>query len=100
MERLEGEIESLRRDVAGLSEQTHVLATQVYRDHIDAGRFQHQIIYTDGYRHLHPADLVRLKNGEILLFTREGTEHIANDGDVILVRSTDGGRTWGRKEVV
>jgi Neuraminidase (sialidase) len=100
MEILEGEIEALRRDMAVLNQQTHTLATQIYRDHIDAGRFQHQIIYTDGYRHLHPADLIRLRNGDILLFTREATEHIANDGDVIMVRSGDGGRTWGSKQVV
>jgi sialidase-1 len=41
-----------------------------------------------------------LKNGELLLTSREGREHISNDGDVIMLRSKDGGKTWGDKQVI
>jgi hypothetical protein len=100
MASLQGEIDALREDMNSVNQQAHMLATQVYRDMLGDARFEHQVIYTDGYRHLHPADLIKLKNGELLLFTREGTEHISNDGDVIMVRSKDGGKTWGKREVV
>jgi sialidase-1 len=97
---LEGEVEALRQDVAVLNKQTHTLATKLYGDLSDAKRFEHTVIYQNGYRHVHPADLIPLKNGEILLMSREGTEHISNDGDVILLRSKDRGKTWGDKEVI
>jgi sialidase-1 len=61
---------------------------------------KHDVIYTSGFRHLHPADLIKLKNGEWLLLSREGAEHIANDGDVILLRSKDQGKTWGQKQTI
>ena len=34
------------------------------------------------------------------MLTREATEHYSNDGDVVMVRSKDGGKTWGPREVV
>ena len=98
IEKLQGEINTLRNDVAVLNEQTQILATQVYSKMLGTDSMQHEVIYSNGFRHLHPADLIRLKNGELLLMAREGTEHIANDGDVFLLRSTDNGKTWGQKQ--
>lgn len=100
MEILAGEIEALRRDMAVVVEQTHILATQAYANLHGAPKFRHQVVYANGYRHLHPADLIRLKNGELLMMTREATEHISNDGDVVLLRSKDGGKSWGDKQVI
>ncbi|MEJ7829136.1 MAG: sialidase family protein [Segetibacter sp.] len=100
MEILEGEIEALRMDVATLNAQTHILATQVYKNIIDTIDFQHEVIYGNGYRHLHPADIIKLKNGELLIMTREASEHYAPDGDVVMLRSKDGGKTWGNKKVI
>jgi sialidase-1 len=100
MESLQGEIEALRQDMAILNQQTHMLATQVYSDLVDKGKFEHEVIYSNGFRHLHPADLVKLQNGELLLMTREATEHLSNDGDVVMLRSKDGGKTWGGRQVI
>ena len=100
MESLEGEIEALRQDMAIVNQQTHILATKAYSDLMDQGRFEHEVIYSNGFRHVHPADLIKLQNGELLLTTREATEHIANDGDVIMLRSKDGGKTWGGRQVI
>ena len=97
---LEGEIESLRKDMAMVNEQTHILATQLYKDLLGTDKYEHHVVYSNGFRHLHPADLIKLKNGDILLFSREATEHIANDGDVFSLRSKDGGITWGDKQWV
>jgi hypothetical protein len=100
MENLEGEIETLRKDMAVVSQQTHMLATQLYSKMQGTDSFQHEVIYTNGYRHLHPADLISLKNGDILMLTREATEHYSNDGDVVMLRSKDGGKTWGDRKVI
>jgi sialidase-1 len=100
IETLEGEVESLRQDVAVLNEQTHTLATKLYGDLSGANRFEHEVIYQNGFKHVHPADLIQLRNGELLLMAREGTEHISNDGDVIMLRSKDRGKTWGEKQSI
>jgi len=100
MESLQGEIEALRSDVAVLNQQTHMLATRAYPELTNSSNFKHQVIYTDGYRHLHPADLIKLQNGDILIMSREATEHYAQDGDVIALRSKDGGQTWEDKQVI
>ena len=99
-ETLEEELETLRQDMALINAQTQVLATKVYSDLLNANRFHHEVIYQDGFRHLHPADLIKLKNGELLIMAREATEHYAVDGDVILLRSKDGGKTWGNKQII
>ena len=100
MEILHGEVEALRMDMATLNMQTQILATQVYSKMLGTNKYKHQIVYQDGYRHLHPADIIKLKNGEIVLMSREGTEHISNDGDVIMLRSKDNGKSWGDKQVI
>jgi hypothetical protein len=100
MESLQGEIEALQQDMAVINQQTHMLATQVYSDMLDQGRFEHRVIYSNAFRHVHPADLIQLRNGELLLMSREATEHLSSDGDVIMLRSRDGGKTWGEKQVI
>ena len=97
---LEGELESMRQEMASMNQQIQILASQVYSDLVNPRKLEHQMIYTNGFRHEHPADLIALQNGELLLMTREGTEHISNDGDVVLVRSKDGGKTWGGRQVI
>jgi hypothetical protein len=100
MESLEGEIEALRQDMAVANEQSQILATKAYPELLNKHGFQHEVIYANGFRHLHPADLIKLQNGELLIMTREGAEHISNDGDVIMLRSKDGGKTWGERQVI
>lgn len=100
MEALEGEIEALRQDMAMVNEQVHILASQAYGKWLESRDFEHDVVYTNGFRHVHPADLVQLQNGEILITTREATEHIARDGDMIMLRSKDGGKTWGDKQLI
>jgi hypothetical protein len=100
LESLENEIESLRQDLAVVSQQAQTLASRVYPELSDPRDFKHEVIYRDGFRHLHPADLVKLKNGELLILAREAAEHFSNDGDVIMLRSKDAGATWGDKQVI
>ena len=100
MASLQGEVEALRMDMAAMNQITHILATQAYSTMLGGDRFQHEVIYTNGFRHVHPADMIQLQNGEILLMTREASEHYAPDGDVVMVRSKDGGKTWGERQVI
>jgi len=95
-----GELDALRRDAAVTNQQTHMLASQVYKNNLGTDRFEHAVIYQNGFRHLHPADLIKLQNGDLLMMTRESTEHYSPDGDVVMVRSTDGGKTWGGRQVI
>ncbi|HET6961521.1 MAG TPA: sialidase family protein, partial [Terriglobia bacterium] len=99
-EALQQQLEQLQKDVARLGELTHVLATQQYQQLLDSREFQNFIIYSNGHRHVHPADLIPLKNGDLLLTTREASEHISRDGDVVMLRSRDGGKTWGERQVI
>ena len=94
------QVRQLQRDVTRLQQLVHVLAANQYSSLVDSREFEHSIIYTNGFRHLHPADIMRLDNGELLLMAREATEHIARDGGVIMLRSTDNGKTWGEKQVI
>src|SRR5690348_3633264 len=97
---LSEQVQQLQRDVTRLGEVTEVLAANQYSQLTDSRAMQHSVIYTDGWRHLHPPDLIRLKNGDLLVMAREAAEHIARDGDVIMLRSKDDGKTWGEKQVI
>ena len=97
---MEGELEALRQDMAVVNQQSQMLATQVYKNNLGTSDMVHDVVYQNGFRHVHPADLIKLRNGDLLLLTREATEHYARDGDVVMVRSKDGGKTWGGRQVV
>lgn len=94
------QVHQLQQDVTRLGELVQVLATNQYSALLDSHAMEHSVIYTNGWRHLHPADLIKLQNGDLLVTAREGAEHIARDGDVIMLRSRDGGKTWGDKQVI
>lgn len=97
---LQGQIDALQQDMARSNELTQILATQVYAKALGTDGFEHEVIYQNGFRHVHPADLISLKNGDLLLMWREGTEHISIDGDVVMLRSKDHGKTWGDRQVI
>lgn len=93
---LREEIRQLRADTNRLGELVQVLATRQYPDLLGQDRFTHRTVYSNGYRHVHPADLIPLRDGTLLLTAREATEHVANDGDIVILRSRDG-ITWGER---
>jgi BNR/Asp-box repeat. len=95
---LKEELESLRQDVNMANVQNQILASQLYSNMLGAKKLRHEVAYENGFRHLHPADIIKLKNGDILMMAREASEHYAPDGDVFMLRSKDGGKTWGEKQ--
>jgi sialidase-1 len=100
MQSLQAEVESMRQDMAVLNMQTHILATQQYHELLDTTKYEHHVIYSNGFYHDHPADLIKLRNGELLMMTREASEHYSNDGDVVMLRSKDNGLTWEGRQTI
>ncbi|MBM7785774.1 sialidase family protein [Tenggerimyces flavus] len=45
------------------------------------------------------ADMVRLRDGRLLVAYRDSVAHINQDGRILLVSSSDGGRTWSAPRV-
>ncbi|MBS1829058.1 MAG: exo-alpha-sialidase [Acidobacteria bacterium] len=90
-EQLRQEVSQLRNDVNRLSELVDVLLNRNAYP-----KFEHFPIFSNGYRHLHPADIVALKGGEYLVTAREATEHLAADGDIVVMHSKDG-RNWSER---
>ncbi len=58
------------------------------------------IVYSNGLTHVHVPDVIGLHNGDLLCAFREATEHLSNDGRIVMVRSSDGGKTWGERQVL
>ena len=91
---LQQEVINLKRILGGLARRAY---PELYPDRL---KTEHVIVYTNGYKHNHVPDLVQLRNGDLLVATREATEHLSNDGQVVIVRSKDGGKTWGEHQVL
>lgn len=85
---LQSELIHLKRVVGGLTRTVHarLLPERLETEEI--------LIYTHNTRHAHPPDVWCLQNGEVLVAFRDASEHLSNDGRSVLVRSTDGGKTW------
>jgi hypothetical protein len=97
---LQGQIDALQQDMQRSNELIEILATQLYAKSIGNTQIDNRVVYQNGFRHVHPADLIKLSNGDLLLMFREGSEHISIDGDVVMLRSRDNGRTWGDRQVI
>ena len=95
------QIAQLQQEIIQLKRVIETLARRVYPE-LQTRRLPSQevILYSQGRSHVHAANLVALQSGEILAVFREGSEHISADGRLVLVRSKDGGGTWGERQVV
>ena len=94
IDQLQQELIRLKRVVGALSRRSY---PELLEDRLPTTDV---IIYTSGRDHVHSPDVLCLQNGEMLACWRDGSEHISNDGKIAMVRSIDGGRTWGDWEVV
>ena len=97
-ESLTDQVIMLQQDNIRLKQMVNTLARKFYADHFpDELDRKHVTIFTNGLKALIPADLVRLKNGELILSYRQGTEHsgqIEKTGQIFFIRSVDDGETW------
>lgn len=51
-------------------------------------------------RHFAFPAVAELPNGDLAVVCREGIAHVCPFGRIVLIRSRDGGRTWGDREVI
>ena len=91
---LQDEVIRLKRVVGALSRRAYaeLLVERIPTEDV--------IVYASGQAHVSVPDVLRLQNGDLLVSWREGAEHLSPDGKIVTVRSTDGGKTWGDRQVV
>ena len=98
---LRDEVAQLEADMVQIRQSHEMLYAQLYPQlfpKVIAGEVV--IAFQDETRHFHPPSLTVMRDGEIVITCREATDHLARNGQMILVRSTDGGRTWSPREVM
>jgi hypothetical protein len=98
---LRDEVAILQRELVTFKRAHEMLTAQVYPELFpDRIRGERVIVTQDPIKHLHPANVTAMADGELVVTMREGTDHLAREGRMMLVRSKDGGRTWGNREVM
>jgi len=98
---LREQIAQLQRDMVQLTKSHEMLYAQVYpRMFPNKINTEPIIIHQDETKHYHPATVTVMSNGEVVVTAREATDHLANDGRMVLFRSQDNGMTWGAKELM
>jgi hypothetical protein len=98
---LRDEVAQLQGDLVRLKRSHETLAAQIHPELFpERIRGERVIVTQDRTRHLHPATITVLADGEVVITAREGTDHLASDGRMIMVRSRDGGRSWGPRELM
>lgn len=94
IQRLQDELIRLKRVVGALARRSY---SELFPERIETDSV---IIYENGRAHVHVPDVLRLRNGDMLCAFREATEHLSNDGRIVMVRSRNGGKTWGERVVL
>lgn len=96
---LRDEITRLQTDVTQLRLSHEMLYAQQYPDLFpERLKGERVIVHQDSHLHYHPATVTALRSGEVIITAREGTDHLSQDGRIVLFRSRDGGRSWGPRE--
>lgn len=98
---LRDEVARLETDVMQLRLSHEMLYMQLYPDLFpERLKGQRVVVHQDFHRHYHPASITALRSGEVIITAREGTDHLSQDGRIVLFRSRDAGRTWGKRELL
>ena len=98
---LRDEVAQLQADVIQLRESHQMLYSQLYPQlfpRLVPGEVV--VAMQDEISHLHPPSITAMANGELVITCREAADHLAPDGQIVIVRSSDGGETWGPREVM
>ena len=98
---LRDEVAQLQADVVSLKRSNEMLWAQHYPELFPARvKGERVIALQHETLHYHPATLTVLRNGDAVITCREATDHLSPDGRMVIVRSSDGGRTWSPREVL
>jgi hypothetical protein len=66
----------------------------------NAGILEHTVIYGNPRAYTAWPSMIRAQNGDIIISFCRTEEHLGPDGEIVLVRSTDNGRTWSEPQVI
>ncbi len=61
---------------------------------------KHITVYAAKSEYLAWPDIVRAKNGDLIVAACRSEEHVGPDGQIITVRSSDNGETWNKPEIL
>jgi sialidase-1 len=101
LETLRSQIAQLQKDMVQLTKSHEMLYAQAHPEMFPRklpGR--PFVIHQDETLHYHPATITVMADGEAVVTAREATDHLANDGRMVMFRSRDGGASWGPREVM
>jgi hypothetical protein len=98
---LREEVTRLQQDMVTFKLSHEQLYAQIYPE-LFPQRIQgtRKIVHQEQTKHLHPATVTVMRDGEIVVTCREATDHLAIDGRIVAFRSNDNGQTWNGKEVL
>jgi hypothetical protein len=94
IQRLQQEIINLKRVVGGMARRSY---SRLMPERIET---EEVVVHSEPYLHLTTPDALSLDNGDLLVTFREGAEHISLDGKFVMLRSSDGGKTWGDRLIL
>lgn len=98
---LRDEMAQLQADMVQLKRSHEMLYVQHYPELFPRRiKGERVIALQSETTHYHPATITVLRDGEAVITARAATDHIHADGRMIVVRSGDGGRTWGPRELL
>jgi len=98
---LRDEVTRLQQDMVMLKLSHEQLYMQFYPELFPQRiKGTRRLVHQDPTKHMHPASVTVMRDGEIIVTFREATDHLAIDGRIAAVRSHDNGNTWSPKEVL
>lgn len=98
---LRDEVAQLQADVSQLRASHEMLYAKVFPELFPQQlKGERVVVHSHDDLHYHPPSLTVLRSGEVIITVREGSDHLSNDGRIVLFRSRDGGRTWGPRELL
>lgn len=101
LQTLREEVTRLQRDMVQFKQSHEQLYAQIYPELFPARLSgERRLVHQDQTKHLHPPMITVMRDGEIVVTMREATDHLDPNGRVFLLRSHDGAKTWGEKEVI
>lgn len=96
---LRDEVAQLQADMVQLKRSHEMLYAQVY-PHLFPRRVQGKLVIAHQHetRHMHPANISAMSDGEVVIAFRDAQAHLDRHGRMMLVRSYDGGESWRTPE--
>ena len=98
---LRDEVSQLQLDMVQLKRSHEMLYAQVYSQ-LYPNRVKGKLTIANQHetRHMHPANITVMSDGEVVIAFRDAQAHLDVHGRMMLIRSKDNGDTWSAPEVI